>query len=205
MNKNLLAYLHAQRQPGRTLALLAADKSVVDAVASGPSGAVGVARAATGQLQPVGCGQVGGHPEAVRRRLYLRRERQSDVPSAAAKGAIAVTSDDNLASDAANLVPLEAQNPTAWRRCRRSGGKALRPHQWAKNLFIFVPNFIGWPACHHSHAARPALGLLIFNLLASASYIFVNDLLDLNSDERHTTKHHRPFSRTDLDASQCAA
>ena len=107
-------------------------------------------------------------------------------------GRDAVTSDDDLASNAANARIVGSPN-------RPQGGsaaawlKALRPHQWAKNLLLFVPILLAGPLATIPTLLQAALGLLIFNLLASAGYV-VNDLLDLDSDRRHPTKRHRPFA-----------
>jgi 4-hydroxybenzoate polyprenyltransferase/phosphoserine phosphatase len=76
--------------------------------------------------------------------------------------------------------------------------KAVRLHQWAKNLLIFVPLFL-------SHALT--VGKLLtslaafccFSLTASAAYI-LNDLLDIEADRRHPRKRMRPFASGDLSA-----
>lgn len=75
--------------------------------------------------------------------------------------------------------------------------RALRVHQWSKNLLIFVPLLMAhrWsegPLLFHSVAAG-----LSFSLAASAVYLF-NDLLDLNSDRAHRTKCHRPFASGEI-------
>ena len=76
--------------------------------------------------------------------------------------------------------------------------KAARPHQWAKNLLVFLPVLL-------SHKPRVALLLAAllafacFSLSASATYI-VNDLLDIDADRRHPRKHLRPFAAGDLSA-----
>ena len=76
--------------------------------------------------------------------------------------------------------------------------KAVRPHQWTKNLLIFVPLLLA-----HIVAAPRILAALIafvcFSLAASSAYI-VNDLLDIDADRRHPQKHNRPFASGDLDA-----
>lgn len=70
--------------------------------------------------------------------------------------------------------------------------KALRPHQWAKNLLVFLPMIAG-----HSFSAETILHVLLafvsFSLAASSAYI-INDLLDLPSDRTHTRKRNRPFA-----------
>lgn len=71
--------------------------------------------------------------------------------------------------------------------------KALRPHQWLKNLLVFVPLLTAFRV-HDSAALTAALGALFtFSLVASGGYL-VNDLLDLSADRRHPTKCRRPFA-----------
>jgi len=70
--------------------------------------------------------------------------------------------------------------------------KALRPHQWMKNLLVLLPPLAG-------HQLRPEilgtvlLAFVSFSLCASAVYV-TNDLLDLDSDRRHARKRNRPFA-----------
>lgn len=76
--------------------------------------------------------------------------------------------------------------------------KAIRLHQWAKNILIFVPLLLA-----HLFAVRfilnTVLAFLCFSLCASATYI-VNDLLDIDHDRRHPKKRHRPFAAGNLSA-----
>jgi len=70
--------------------------------------------------------------------------------------------------------------------------KAMRLHQWAKNLLLFVPLL----ASHNldGGAWLPTLmAFVAFGLCASATYI-INDLLDLPSDRQHPRKRFRPFA-----------
>jgi len=74
--------------------------------------------------------------------------------------------------------------------------KALRPHQWSKNLLIFVPLL-----CSHALSTGKMLTALAaffcFSFTASSAYI-VNDLLDIESDRRHVRKRRRPFASGEL-------
>jgi 4-hydroxybenzoate polyprenyltransferase len=74
--------------------------------------------------------------------------------------------------------------------------RSLRPHQWAKNVLIFLPFLLA-----HVHQVGPivaaGLAFLSVGLAASATYIF-NDLLDLESDRHHPRKRRRPFAAGDL-------
>ena len=76
--------------------------------------------------------------------------------------------------------------------------RALRPHQWAKNLLVFLPLLLA----HVSAAGRLLTALLAFfcfSFTASSAYI-VNDLLDIEADRRHAQKRLRPFAAGDLSA-----
>jgi 4-hydroxybenzoate polyprenyltransferase/phosphoglycolate phosphatase-like HAD superfamily hydrolase len=75
--------------------------------------------------------------------------------------------------------------------------RALRLHQWAKNLLIFVPLVLGGKlldadAWLHGLVAFAALGLV-----ASSTYV-INDLWDLADDRRHWWKRGRPLATGEL-------
>jgi 4-hydroxybenzoate polyprenyltransferase/phosphoserine phosphatase len=76
--------------------------------------------------------------------------------------------------------------------------RALRPHQWAKNLLVFVPLALTPHAL--GDLARGRAALLAFAalcLVASAGYV-ANDLLDLHADRGHPAKRRRPFASGEL-------
>lgn len=70
--------------------------------------------------------------------------------------------------------------------------KALRPHQWLKNILVFLPML----AAHQYDPAtilQSALAFVAFSMIASAGYVF-NDLLDLAADRVHPRKCNRPLA-----------
>ncbi|WP_277425107.1 UbiA family prenyltransferase [Burkholderia gladioli] len=71
--------------------------------------------------------------------------------------------------------------------------KALRVHQWLKNLLLFVPLLTAFAFFDTDRIATVALAFLSMSLGASATYIG-NDLWDLDSDRRHPRKRNRPFA-----------
>ncbi|GAB4390653.1 UbiA family prenyltransferase [Albidovulum sp.] len=74
--------------------------------------------------------------------------------------------------------------------------KALRPHQWVKNVLLLLAMI----AAHRFELATliPILwGIVAFSAAASSIYI-VNDLLDLEADRLHPTKCRRPFAAGDV-------
>ena len=95
---------------------------------------------------------------------------------------------------ARGIVPSQAfeERHPSW----RSMLKALRPHQWAKNLLILLP-----PLLAHTHSLRllgsALLAFACFCCTASGAYL-VNDLLDIETDRRSAKKRTRPFASGDL-------
>jgi len=75
--------------------------------------------------------------------------------------------------------------------------KAMRPHQWLKNMLIFVPLILSQHMDELPYAEQAFLGFLSFCFCASSVYL-LNDLLDLSSDRQHPTKRFRPFAAGDL-------
>lgn len=74
--------------------------------------------------------------------------------------------------------------------------KAIRPHQWVKNVLLLLPLI----AAHRFDLATLLpilLGIVAFSAAASSIYI-INDLLDLEADRLHPTKHRRPFACGDV-------
>ena len=70
--------------------------------------------------------------------------------------------------------------------------KALRPHQWSKNLLVFLTMVAGH---HFDLASVLALLLAFFCFCAAASSAYIiNDLLDLPGDRDHPSKRYRPFA-----------
>ena len=71
--------------------------------------------------------------------------------------------------------------------------RALRLHQWTKNLLIFVPLALAHQLGDMTRLAHAVVAFFAFSLLASSMYI-LNDLLDLEADRRHEDKRSRPFA-----------
>ncbi|WP_182084876.1 UbiA family prenyltransferase [Aureimonas sp. ME7] len=71
--------------------------------------------------------------------------------------------------------------------------KAMRPHQWLKNLLVFVPVALNHEFLDVFMVLSGLVAFLSFSLAASSVYI-LNDLLDLAADRRHKTKRNRPFA-----------
>ncbi len=75
--------------------------------------------------------------------------------------------------------------------------KAMRPHQWMKNLLIFLPLFAAHQYGDEASLIQAALAFIVFGFTASSVYL-LNDLVDVADDRHHPRKRNRPFASGDL-------
>ena len=75
--------------------------------------------------------------------------------------------------------------------------RALRIHQWLKNLLLFVPLLAPNQFENIQSITDLAIAFISFSLCSSSVYIN-NDLLDLESDREHPRKKYRPFASAKL-------
>ena len=71
--------------------------------------------------------------------------------------------------------------------------RAMRAYQWVKNLLLFLPVLPVLTRISAVQLLDVTLGAIAFCFCSSAFYI-VNDLLDLQFDRLHPTKHARPLA-----------
>ena len=198
-NRELLQYLEQQRSTGRPMYLAtAADADTANRIAAHLGIFTGVL-ASDGQLNLAGKNKLAafqsrfgdnfsyiGNAMPDLPLLQQCREPMVANPTPALRAALRKSSVTPVRIFDERISPLKA-----WL-------KAIRLHQWAKNVLIFIPLLL-------AHAWAPgllagaAVGFLSFGLCASATYI-VNDLLDLESDRQHPRKRRRPFASGDLSA-----
>jgi 4-hydroxybenzoate polyprenyltransferase/phosphoserine phosphatase len=79
----------------------------------------------------------------------------------------------------------------------RAALKVMRPHQWAKNLLVFVPMVMAHAVADPQAWGNALVMLLAFCAAASSIYI-TNDLVDLEADRRHPRKRRRPLANGSL-------
>ncbi|MES2110177.1 MAG: decaprenyl-phosphate phosphoribosyltransferase [Bacteroidota bacterium] len=71
--------------------------------------------------------------------------------------------------------------------------KLLRPKDWAKNLFLFVPSFFAKHIFTATNTLLLLAGFVAFCCIASSIYI-INDYRDIEDDRKHPTKCKRPLA-----------
>lgn len=69
----------------------------------------------------------------------------------------------------------------------------LRPHQYVKNVFLFLPAFFALRITEWLVIQDTLLGFIGFSLVASSVYI-LNDYMDRDADRMHPRKKDRPLA-----------
>ena len=75
--------------------------------------------------------------------------------------------------------------------------KTMRPHQWTKNIFIFVALVFDEKLFDLPSITNTCLGFILLCLSAGTIYI-INDLVDVEKDRQHPTKKFRPLAAEQL-------
>jgi 4-hydroxybenzoate polyprenyltransferase len=195
-NRSVLRFLEEQHELARPIFLATgADASLANRVADHLSLFAGVL-ASDGSTNMVGSHKLAGLQQQFSEFDYIGNARP-DLPTLA-NSRHAYIANPSLGLRMAMKV---RQLPIAKRFQDRKPlwstiFKAIRVHQWAKNVLLFLPlllsHKISWPT---TIAAITAF--FCFSFVASANYL-VNDLLDIESDRRHLNKRFRPFAAGDL-------
>lgn len=202
-NRELLQYLEQQHANGRPIYLAtAADRALANRVAAHVGLFTGVF-ASDGSHNLAGENKLAAFQESFPLGFCYIGNANADLPLLSA--CWAAGAEVLVANPTAGLLSgLRARKITPTRSfVERSSPlkawlKAIRLHQWAKNVLLFLPLLLA-----HVHSAGLILGAIVaflsFGLCASATYI-INDLLDVEADRIHPRKRRRPFASGDLSA-----
>lgn len=109
-----------------------------------------------------------------------------------ASKAIVVSSSERLVHQVKHVCDIDQQFPASQPNAG-TWAKALRVHQWLKNLLLLVPLLAAHQLLDITAWQQLCIAFLSFSLCASAVYI-ANDLLDLSNDRQHPRKQRRPFA-----------
>ncbi|HEY4086816.1 MAG TPA: UbiA family prenyltransferase [Bryobacteraceae bacterium] len=80
--------------------------------------------------------------------------------------------------------------------------RAIRMHQWVKNILVCVPTLLNHTVSWHILESL-AIAFAGFSLVASGTYLF-NDLLDLEADRGHPLKRRRPLPSGEMSIAEGA-
>lgn len=202
-NAALLAYLKAEKAAGRTLVLAtAADRALAEKVAA-HLGLFDQIIASDGILNLKGAAKRDRLASAFPEGYHYVGNGAEDLPvwEKAALRSAANASTATLAR-LRKLGAIEQQ--FAGGGSRGAYLRALRPHQWLKNLLIFIPLLAAHKVADLAVSINALLAFASFSLTASAVYL-LNDLWDLESDRQHRTKFTRPLAAGAVSIPQAAA
>ena len=193
-NVKLVEWLSGEYERGRHLVLASAsDQRIVDAVANH----LGIFDLALGSHDDVNL-KAEAKAAALVERFgergfdYIGNHRDDLAIWAHARTAHLVDPPDGLEQQAAALTTIGQGFGWRGRHPVNQLWRAMRPHQWAKNVLIFIPLVT---AQHFSASAvlHALLAFVSFCLVASGVYL-LNDISDVENDRHHTTKRRRPFA-----------
>ncbi|MEX1197973.1 MAG: UbiA family prenyltransferase [Pseudohongiellaceae bacterium] len=193
-DQRFIRFLREQRADGRSLVLISAsDQRLVSAVAShlelfdDALGSTPPVNLSGHRKQQVIAGREGGRPYA-----YAANHNDDWPVWKDAAQIIAVNTGRRLVRRLADTGRLLGSFPPE-HQAGRELIRAMRPHQWLKNLLLFLPLLLTSNLYTVELVIQTTLGFVSFSLCASSVYL-TNDLLDLAADRQHHRKRLRPFA-----------
>jgi 4-hydroxybenzoate polyprenyltransferase len=192
-NDQLIDLITSERARGRRIYLASAsDRTVVEKIAE-QLGLFDGVFASDGKVNLKGAAKSAALTSAFGERgfVYAGNDEVDFAVWEHAASVIAVGSSPSFVGRVLSRWP-EARIIRTPRATLRTYLKAIRVHQWLKNVLLLVPAL----AAHRLNLPLPAycmIGFLSFSLCASSVYV-TNDLVDLKRDRLHSTKRNRPFA-----------
>ena len=110
-----------------------------------------------------------------------------------AAAAIVVNATQVLCNKAKQISEIEEIFPDQQRPSLFVLLKAIRIHQWVKNMLIFTALILSHSWFNTEGIKLALLAFFSFSFAASSIYL-INDLIDLEADRKHRTKKYRPLA-----------
>lgn len=192
-NQEFLDHLRAQRADGRTLVLAtASDEKYAHQIAD-ELGLFDEVLASDGAVNLCGKEKLAALRSRFPQGFDYAGNGRDDLPLwRAARMATVVGGSDRIertVTDDCTAERVFSREPASLRDYLR----ALRIHQWLKNLLVFVPLVTALQFTDLAALAQLAITFVSFSLCASSVYV-LNDLVDLEDDRQHPRKCQRPFA-----------
>lgn len=193
LNAPLVAWLESEHRAGRRILLVtAADAAIADAVAAevplfdeviASNGKDNLSAESKRAMLVARFGEKGFD--------YVGNERADEPVWGSARKAIVVGGAAQVGrarrvADVERTFPAPRPSLTLWL-------KAIRLHQWVKNVLIFLPALLAHKILEPAIFVECVLGYIAFGLCASSVYL-VNDMFDLAADRQHPRKSRRAFA-----------
>jgi len=193
----LVDYLRYEKQNGRPLILAtAANCKIANAVAAHLD-LFDTVLASSERHNLKGANKLIAIQQTVGPDFVYAGDSKADLPIwQAAQAAILVNVSSNVGNTVRQSTPIELEIPAVkidikhWLR-------AMRMHQWFKNLLLFVPLLTAFSFHDIDKLVAITVAFFAFSFTASATYMG-NDLWDLESDRAHPRKKYRPFASAQI-------
>lgn len=193
-NEEVVDYCRRERAAGRQVWLVSAsDQGIVEEAAArfgvfdravgsdGKTNNKGHAKAAfLEKAAPQGFEYIGDS------RADMKVWRKAKAASVVEGGPVSAAGVERAGINVAQKFQRPKRGIGAWR-------KALRLHQWSKNVLIFVPAIMAMQITNPATFLTLLIALPLLGMMASGTYI-LNDLVDLAADRGHPSKKRRPFA-----------
>lgn len=198
-HEELLTYLQAQRETGREIYLATASNIRYGEAIAEHIGVFNGVMGSDATLNLSGTRKLDAIRAVAPQGFSYAGNDRVDLPIwHAADAAILVNTGERVAEQVRQNKPVEMDFG------RYSTGlqgilKAIRPHQWMKNVLVFLPLL---PIANSASMAMwmtAALAFVAFSLCASSVYL-LNDLSDLAADRAHPRKRKRSFASGNVPA-----
>lgn len=192
---DLVEYIREQRAGGREVALVTATpQTIAEAVAGRFEGLFDTVHGSTSDHNLKGSNKARFLAERYPDGFVYAGDSAADLKVwSEAGGIIFAGASKAVRAKASSLAkPVEASFDNPGRGVRQ-WRKALRLHQWAKNLLLFVALALSGQFVNPQAWVHAVTGFFLLGVVASATYL-LNDLVDLSADRRHRTKRNRPFA-----------
>ena len=191
--ETLIEYLRAEKATGRRIIMATAAHTSIAKSVSQHLDLFDDVIATDSHRNLKGAAKLTAIRERVGNEFVYAGDSRADIPIwRASSAAVFVGVPTALKRNVGEQVPIEREflpDPVGvidWLR-------ALRVHQWIKNLLLFVPLLTAFSFSETQTFVTMVWAFLAFSFAASGTYI-ANDLCDLESDRAHPRKRKRPFA-----------
>lgn len=197
-NEAFLDYLKEQRAQGRTLVLATASDALLAQRIAAHLGLFDEVIASDGKHNLKGRQKL----RALEARFgaqgfdYAGNDRADLRIWPHARHALVVNARAPLMEAALRVAQVAQVFPDERRNRGRILLRAIRAHQWVKNVLVFIP-LLTAHQLSASALGQAVLAFVAFSLCASSVYL-LNDLADLDADRAHPTKRRRPLASGEL-------
>ncbi len=194
VNEDFLSWLHEEKDRGRQIILATAAPEPVALAISEHFGIFDEVIASTPAVNLRGAAKAAALVERFGEKGFAYAgDHESDLEVWRHAGeAILVGVTPRLKRRAAALTPIRGEFPRPGSRLAALA-RACRPHQWSKNLLVFVPLITAFAIGDAFSLWHALLMFGAFSMTASAIYV-INDLTDINADRQHLRKRKRPLA-----------